>query len=1766
MARGNKQNSTSIQTNTFMKGLNKDSDPSFVSEGMWTHARNAVNNTSEGDLGTISNESSNYLCSRVAESITNGRKIIVGAIHLYSDKWVIYTAVHVAGQINSINSEIGLFEEDLCRYRPIVQDPCLNLNELNLVTGSSREKEDCSFAVYWSDGLNPDRYLNVGDPQTWPGDDFIFIGNNTYSNNSGQTMKWPGVTWIQECKGETCEICIDTDFLDCDKIRLARLVKTPCLHVESGKAGGTLRNGSYFAMIAYSIRGQKVTDWYSPSNVQPLWFEQDPQGALEITIEADSENFEEFILVVVSNINQGAVAKQVGIYSTNTTKVYIDQIKEDLPAIPIEQLPIQTPIFEKSDQIVEVSNYLLRVGPTSKFDFNYQPLANLIVSKWVSVEYDEQYYVSGGYKPSYLRDEVYAFFIRWVYNTGDKSPAYHIPGRFPRDYQLPTNGATVFETQDLVDNNTLFSDPSEAERVFEIYNTALIDTTVPTELLDDGGLVIAKGLMGYHESTEIYPDNQPQIWNSTYYCWTGTSDTRYDLCGKPIRHHKMPDQTTHPTVIHHVKDPNNADANKIRILGVEFENIIYPKDQEGNDIPGIVGYEILRGSREGNKTIIAKGMINNLRPYNLRGNAIGNRKGLYPNYPFNTIIPVNPSNSNNGPLNVANSFSNPYDPLNQANDPYIIRTNTDNERTEVRLSDIPRNIVTFHSPDTGFRNPFLSTVEMKLYGTISGISDQYFIEPAQHPEHKLLDNAVVAIAFLAGALEAIISLVGKRTINAPVGYFEGQYEFPLVGGNSAPVGLPTNAAPSFAYLGALQTYTLALEAYYASGASLADAFTGGTILAGIEANFATASTAVGGAMSAQYTTREVGAMGYLGIVGGAQQALYYFSEGADLAIRAIYTFLPFRQYALQMQAHGFYDTFTKHRQVDRRQRFKLADGFYLKDSLQDMRPYLLSNGIPRQYRINNLKRSNTVVFRTTDGNDLNNGPDYILDAVRDYSLVTIGTGRGLNLAPGNLTNIDFEDNKTDVFNASIISHYAGVKVRLRNQYGQLDSIKLIPITPCEQIFVSDVDPQGPYCETFITRVSKTPVFFNGDTYINRYTEKNTMFFFQDWLYGQPNGYEYNYLLKQMLPRPRFWMNSRRYEMGDIVGGLTDPSQWFNPPTSGEGTFPRRFYRLDNARYNYSDDTINLPGYPGFLGVKESYFYTACSSVRDFFVESDVIVDFREAGIPVSERHYNPFGYNNLEEMFNMNPDTITRGNYYAYDYSLSISKLFTQYFSQGNLQSRYYNPEVAKLCYTYYPDRIIYSLPQDQESLKDSWFIYLANNYKEFRDQISGVKNFAKTGIFITFKNSSPLVFQGIDQLQTDFGTKITIGDGGLFNQSPQNVVIAERSYEYGSSQNRFSVISTPAGMYYISQNQGKIFSFSQGLTEISQNGMKWWFNLFLPYKLTDDFPNYPHIDNPVAGIGCQSVYDNKNAVLYFTKKDYKLRPEFRGRVVYDEETNDFVVDRVARFKLNDPDSPIFQDASWTISYDPKAKFWISFHDWHPSLVFPGKATFLSTQFDGIWKHNDLCNDFCNYYGINYPFEVELPIITGQTVTTLKSMEYMLEAYRRVGDNCVDQYHLLDYNFDQAIVYNSEQVSGYLNLNLYPKNNVTLANQYPQITANSINILFSKEENKYRFNQFWDITRDRGEFPINSNYPPTGPVIPGTTILDGPTEARNIWTTQPNGYIRDLNNLNLNYNKNELQRKRFRHYLNFLTLSKAVSGDVNMILKIVNSKNTYSPR
>ena len=180
-------------------------------------------------------------------------------------------------------------------------------------------------------------------------------------------------------------------------------------------------------------------------------------------------------------------------------------------------------------------------------------------------------------------------------------------------------------------------------------------------------------------------------------------------------------------------------------------------------------------------------------------------------------------------------------------------------------------------------------------------------------------------------------------------------------------------------------------------------------------------------------------------------------------------------------------------------------------------------------------------------------------------------------------------------------------------------------------------------------------------------------------------------------------------------------------------------------------------------------------------------------------------------------------------------------------------------------------------------------------------------------------------------------------------------------------------------------------------------------------------------------------------------------------------------------------------------------------------------------------------------WEIEFPIVTGQAVMTTRSVEYALECYRRNSGSCIDQHHVLDYNFDTAVVYNTEQVSGYLNLNLYPKNDVMLSLQYPKLGANlaSYDILFSKEEQKYRFNQFWDITKDRGEF--------TGYNV-------------SMFNTSPSGYKFDINPNYVNYDKDSLQRKKFRHNVNRVFLRKTKSDNVKILFKISNQKLLQSPR
>jgi len=101
------------------------------------------------------------------------------------------------------------------------------------------------------------------------------------------------------------------------------------------------------------------------------------------------------------------------------------------------------------------------------------------------------------------------------------------------------------------------------------------------------------------------------------------------------------------------------------------------------------------------------------------------------------------------------------------------------------------------------------------------------------------------------------------------------------------------------------------------------------------------------------------------------------------------------------------------------------------------------------------------------------------------------------------------------------------------------------------------------------------------------------------------------------------------------------------------------------------------------------------------------------------------------------------------------------------------------------------------------------------------------------------------------------------------------------------------------------------------------------------------------------------------------------------------------------------------------------------------------------------------------------------------------------------------------------------------------------LSPDYIDIQFSKEEQKYRFNQFWDITNDRGEY---------------SGIF------RPMFNTEPNGYIYPINPQYVNYNKPVLQRKKFRHNVNRVFLRKVKSTNNKFLFKVSNQKLLQSPR
>jgi len=1097
------QKTDMINTNMFIKGMNKDTDSSYFDKQSWYHARNLINNSIDGDLGVVGNEPANLRCAEIPYTI-------IGGIHLYGDKWVIYST-------NDTLSEIGLFDDSKCEYTMLVNDPCLNFNKDNLIIGAAKENFDCTWQVYWDDGLNPSRTLNIDNiPYVQ------VVDPNTPAGSS--CINYVNVEPLQ---------------LDCEKIRLAPLIDIPCIELEKADQGGLLENGSYQVYAAYCINDRPVTDYLGISNIQPIWSREDTQGSLTIKLSNLDTEFEQISIVVRSRIKGQATNTKLGIYSTQTQTINIDYINPELPKLLSSELQRRIPTYEKSDGMFVVNDYLIRSQPTEQFDFNYQPLANNIQTYWTSTAYPSAYYRNGGNKPTLLRDEQYAFFIRFVYNTGEKSKSYHIPGRAP----TAADQVAVAGAGNNFDNSPLWRAGNTATQTpGDPFVASLIGTTT-----NDGGTITNGGQMGYWESTEVYSPTDPVRWAN--------------LCGLPIRHHKIPDESTGFVGTSLL----NPLSETINILGVAFNNIAPPLDNDGNVIPNIIGYEILVGSRAGNRSILAKGIIKNMfrfRRTQSDGTAPGNGAtnaasqstgtGLMPNYPYNDVR------------------TDPYlvgrDSNNQTQLPWYAQFATPPENNWHRgnmpqadgtgLAFVDPFAHTFHSPELNFSKLYLNPTEVKIYKVNSANVVGRFKKSEDHPKAKLLKNRAATIAALVGVGYALNEMRGKRDYKIDtmrsnsVGEFgayavgSGTHMSPFIGPGTAQAAGNVGVSSGSLWIGAAAdlAFNSAVDIAAIFGAGKLARTVGTPIYQQVElASSALAAGHLGPRREVVYNGSDFSSVpSIMSIAIGIISFLNYVAVGGDKIIDLIMNLIGFQDYAMKYISHGYYNQEIAYQGVQFRNQIQRAR--YIKSALQSF------DGVDV---IQNNLRPSTVVFRTVD-NWVSSRPD--VNGLIDDTKFTIGSQ-----CAGNGTSSMSWYNPGEEVESTAFANYGAFKTLMDNQYGQLDSI--IQLTTQNCYYFRDqqnIDTDGNLIPITPIDSFSTDTVYAGDSYVTRYTEKTIMPFFFTFLKEGRDGIPFDYSKYANVPFPRFWMNTEKFRMDQFVRPITTLSfNWSNTEA-----LPSGYYNMD----------------------------------------------------------------------------------------------------------------------------------------------------------------------------------------------------------------------------------------------------------------------------------------------------------------------------------------------------------------------------------------------------------------------------------------------------------------------------------------------------------------------------------------------------------------------------------------------------------------------------
>lgn len=410
---------------------------------------------------------------------------------------------------------------------------------------------------------------------------------------------------------------------------------------------------------------------------------------------------------------------------------------EDL--VPVAE-QVRVSFFEYSTPSTALYSFIYRLRREGQaFDIKYNPLVNnlQVIDKNSSTIINE-----ANFRPEFNSKKLYMVIdcpITFGNDSDNTTSAYVAPERYCFGVGLRNYEIDYIEAS-YEDISFQRIQKWEAPCQFEI------------PVVNNCDLIPYKyGKFGYWESTETYPDNT-ELFDSSgldiattdipaaylseftgYYAQSviGTDITlspQADFRCKPIRHYKFPDNKVAPFMWENKQAPfvdslifplgvtlDNDIINAFLDIAVK-NNLITQEQRNSVDY-----YEIFKGDRRLEKSVVAKGLMYDTYEYKEDGKTI-----KYPNYPYNDLG---------------------EDVLHYSNDgrtvfiqhPYNSESN---------------NSWTVHTPETDYTRPDLPT-ELKVEGYMFGNSRGHFDNVENHPEWVILGKEARRKASKLATLETL---------------------------------------------------------------------------------------------------------------------------------------------------------------------------------------------------------------------------------------------------------------------------------------------------------------------------------------------------------------------------------------------------------------------------------------------------------------------------------------------------------------------------------------------------------------------------------------------------------------------------------------------------------------------------------------------------------------------------------------------------------------------------------------------------------------------------------------------------------------------------------------------------------------------------------------------------------------------------------------------------------------------------------------------------